>query len=416
MSKYQTQTVYLVDGTRTPFNRQLRHSPNDTSAYSKLDLGLITARALLLKQALTSTQLDDVIVTSSTSNSNDDLAQQLSQRLGCNTTMRAQTFSAGENCGLQALEYAHQQLAFEQKSLILISGIETSNAKPITLNTELSQWIREWKNSQGFTEKLKIFSKLHTRHFLKESNSKQGQDCYYQQHKETAEKIANYFSLSAEAMAEYVKLSQRRLKYAQRNKLIKNIVPLFYPDGSSLYRDEDIINTDPESLKQTIITGNPPTGIITKASVAQATEGACTLLLANQTALDKYNLTPLAKLSAPTWNSHNKAIDDLLTSSHHTASDIDFWEWDETSAAEILALEKSPDFESIDAFRSLSTVNIDGGSLALGSPNSANKLRCILQLAYILQRNNAKNGICHFNAVSGQNSALLLQNMQESDK
>jgi acetyl-CoA C-acetyltransferase len=213
-------------------------------------------------------------------------------------------------------------------------------------------------------------------------------------------------------MAEYVKLSQRRLKYAQRNKLLKNIVPLFYPNGSSLHRDDDIINADPESLQQTIITGNPPTGIITKASVSQATDGACLLLLANQEVIDQYDLSPLAILSEPNWDNDN-AIKRLLSANQCQTSDIDYWEWDETSAAEILALEKKPQFSSIEAFQSLSNVNIDGGSLALGSPNSANKYRCILQLAAILQREQKQKGICHFSFANGQSSALLLQNNQE---
>ncbi len=411
----QSQMIYLVDGARTPFNRQIKQASAKKYAYSKLDLGLITSHAVLLKQALSATHLDDVIVASQASNNNNDFAQQLSQRLQCHPDLRSHTFTVGENCGLQALEYAYQQLTLTPKSLILISGIETSKTPSISFNPELSQWISDWKNSQGLNKKLKLLNTLHTRHFRKKSSNTQEKKHYYSLHKELAEKTANYYSLSTEAMAEYVKLSQRRLKYAQRNKLIKNIVPLFYPDGTSMHRDEDIINTDPESLKQTIITGNPPTGIISNASVTQSTEGACTLLLATQEALDKHNLTPLAQLSAPSWSSDN-AIEILFNTHNLSANEIDYWEWDEISAAEILSLEKKPEFKEVEAFQSLDTVNIDGGSLALGSPNSANKLRCILQLAHILQRTQTHNGICHFGSATDQSSALLLQNIQERGK
>jgi acetyl-CoA acetyltransferase len=130
--------------------------------------------------------------------------------------------------------------------------------------------------------------------------------------------------------------------------------------------------------------------------------------------VDQYNLTPLAALSQPNLANNDNAIQSLLTTNGLQADDIDYWEWDETSAAEVLALEKKPQFNSIEAFQSLSNVNSDGGSLALGSPNSANKLRCILQLGAILQRNNAEKGICHFRFANGQSSALLLQNSQEN--
>ena len=410
------KAVYLVDGSRTPFGRQIRHTPKNIAAYNKLDLAFTTARALLLKQALSPELLDDIIIASQATNNNDNFARQLSKRLQCNPHITPQTFTAGENHGIQALTYAHQQITFGQKSLILISGVETIEPPPIALNTELSQWIRDWKNSRGFKQKIKTFNKLHTKHFHKNDANQYIKNQYYELHKSIAEKTAYYFSLSTESMTEYVKLSQRRLKYAQRNKLIKGIVPIFYPDGSSLYRDEDILSSNPESLQQMILTGNPPTGIINTASVTQKTEGACSLLLANQEALDKFNLTPLALLSTPSRGKNDKAIKALLTQQNYQADEIDYWEWDETSAAEVLALEQKPLFKSTEAFHTLNTVNIDGGSLSLGAPNSANKLRCILQLAHILKRNHALTGICHFSSANSQNSALLLHNAEENIK
>ena len=173
---------------------------------------MITSRAVLLKQALSATHLDDVIVASQASNNNDNFAQQLSQRLQCHPDLRPHTFTVGENCSVQALEYAHQQLTLTPKSLILISGIETSKTPSISFNPELSQWISDWKNSQGLNKKLKVLNTLHTRHFRRESSNTQEKNHYYSLYKELAEKTANYYSLSTEAMAEYVKLSQRRLK------------------------------------------------------------------------------------------------------------------------------------------------------------------------------------------------------------
>lgn len=407
MDKHPPQTVYLVDGARTPFSHQLRQDSKTTPPYSKLDLAVSTSQALFLKQPFTASQLDDIVIASSTANATIDLAQQLAQRLQCQSRLIPHTFTAGENCGIQALQYAHQQIAFQQKSLILLGGVEMTTAKPITLNRALSGWIRDWQAAKGLTNKLKILNQLHTQHFHK-NNSNNHSANHYHLHKEKAEQAANYLSISAEAMAEYVKLSQRRLKYAQRNKLLKNIIPVFYANGSSLHRDEDIINADPESLQQTIMTGNPPTGIITKASVSQATDGACLLLLANQEMVDKYNLSTLATLSEPNWDNKDNALESLLSANNCQASEIDYWEWDEASAAEVLALEKKPQFASIEAFQSLSNVNIDGGSLALGNPNTANKFRCILQLASILQREKAQKGICHFSFANGQSSALLL--------
>ncbi len=417
MTKVDSQAVYLIDGARTPFSHHLRQMSvsDNLQPYSKLDLGLLTAQSLLLNKAFNALQLDDVVVASSTSHHNADLAQQLAQRLQCKPSLIPHTFSAGESCAIQALQYAHQQISFQQKSLILIAGIETAISKPIALNHSLSQWIRDWQNAKGLMSKLKVVNKLHARHFYTKTANKDSKNPAYL-YQDMAEKTASYFSISVAAMAEYIKLSHRRLKYAQRNKLLKNITPVFYPDGSSLYRDEDILDTDPEALAQTILTGRPATGIITKASITQPTDGACVLLLANQEMVDQYNLTPLAQLSEPNLSNKDNVVEQVLNTNNIPANDIDYWEWDEISAAEVLSLEKKPQFETIEAFQSLSHVNVDGGSLALGNPNSANKFRCILQLASILQRNNANNGICHFSLANGQSSALLLQTNREDKK
>ncbi|MCK5901850.1 MAG: hypothetical protein KAG28_01765 [Cocleimonas sp.] len=413
MAKFHPQKVYLIDGARTPFGQHLRQSTNSTRSYSKLDLGLLAAKNLLLKQPFSAVQLDDVVIASSTPSDNNDLAQHLSKRLHCKNTLNAHTFSSGENCGLQAFEYAHQQIAFQQKALILIGGIEVFESKAVALTPELSQWVRKWQSTSGLFKKLGTLSTLYNPHVIHHTDSNQQQRL---QQREIAEKIASHFSLSTEAMSEYVKLSQRRLKYAQRNSFIKNVVPLFYPDGTSLHRDEDIIHSE-DQLKQPLKTGIPPTGVITKTSMTQATDGACVLLLANQATLDQYQLTPLAELSAPVWSNNDRAVETLLKDKQPEASEINYWEWDETSAAEILALEKKPQLDTIEAFQTLNTVNIDGGSLALGRPNTANNLRCILQLASILQRHQAPYGVCHFGFSSRQQSALLLRarpNQQET--
>jgi acetyl-CoA acetyltransferase len=128
VDKHQPQTVYLVDGARTPFSHHLRQGSKTTPPYSKLDLAVSTAQTLFLNQPFTALQLDDIVIASSTENTTRNLAQQVAQRLQCDSSLIPNTFTAGENCGIQALRYAHQQIAFQQKSLILLGGIETSTA------------------------------------------------------------------------------------------------------------------------------------------------------------------------------------------------------------------------------------------------------------------------------------------------
>ena len=403
------QTVYLVDGARTPFSRQLRRNSLGETVYSPQDLLHITSRALLSRYSIRPTDIDDVVMASSHEIDCTHLAEVAAQRLHCHTSLSPQTFLANEHAGLQALSYAYQAIATQGKSLVLLGGVEAINAPVVSASDELSEWLQAWKSAAGIAEKTKVFNKLHTRCFHQRAKSLNSTDALFAQQQSQAEAIASEFMVSLEAQAEYVNLSQRRLKYAQRNNTLCNIAAVYYPDGSSCSTDENLITLDPESLKQAIQTNPHATGLITHSSVAQATEGACCLLLASQEFVNKYKLTPLAKLSAPVSSTTNQAVESSLNNSDLTVADIDYWEWEETSAAEVLAIKQKPLFQSLNSF---DHVNLDGGSLALGRPYAAGQLRTLLQLSHTLNRNKGKYGLCHFGFLNKKSSAVLLESVE----
>lgn len=403
------QPVYLVDGTRTPFSRQLRRDSTGNTVYSPQDLIHATARTLLSRHSLKPTHIDDVVMASSHSLDSANLATIAAQRLRCTSAIAPQTLLGSEYAGIQALSYAYQAIASQGKSLVLLGGVESISAPVISMSDELSEWLQAWKSASGPAAKTKVFNTLHTRYFSQRANSVTTAESLFAQHQSQAEAVASQYMISLDAQAEYVNLSQRRLKYAQRNNTLCHIAPVYYADGSSCSTDENLITLDPESLKQAIQTNPDAAGLITHSSVAQPTEGACCLLLASQAFVEQHNLTPLAQLLAPTSNPHQQAIESTLDNNQLTATDIDYWELDETSAAEILALKQQPFFQSLNSY---DRINLDGGSLALGNPNAANQLRHVLQLSHTLKRNNGRYGVCHFDFVGQQNSAVLLHNTE----
>ncbi|PWQ95533.1 hypothetical protein [Leucothrix arctica] len=401
------QPVYLVDGTRTPFDRRLRRDSSGGNAYTAQDLLHIAARDLLSRQPFDSTKIDNVIMASSQTLDCSSLAEDAARRLRCTNALTPQTFSGNEGVGIQALSYAYQAITSQGKSLVLLGGVEVVNAPLISASDELSEWFQVWKNASSISAKTKVFNTLHTSYFRQRAMPSDTPNERYTRHQSQAEAAANQSQISLDAQAEYVNLSQRRLKYAQRNNTLCNIVPVYYLDGSSRSSDENVITLDPESLKQALQTNPEATGLVTQNSVAQATEGACCLLLASQAFIDEYNITPLAQLFSPNTSACTDAIEASLNKHDLTSEEIDYWEWDEASAAEILALKQKPLFKSLSSF---DRINLDGGCLATGNPFAAGQLRNILQLSHTLQRNKGEYGVCHFGFNSQNISTILLRN------
>ena len=400
------QPVYLIDGSRTPFSCKLRRDSHGETVFTAQDLVHITARAVLSRQPITAHDIDDVIMASSNEIDCTQLAECAAQRLQCKPESDTHTFIGSEKVGIQALSCAYQAIATQDKSLVLLGAVESVNAPIISMSDELSEWLQAWKGAAGATEKTKVFNTLHTRYFRQRAQAINEPEQLFTRHLKLAESVASQHSISLEAQAEYVNLSQRRLKYAQRNKTLCSIAPVYYPDGTSRSSDENLITLDPETLKHAFQTSPAAIGLITLSSVAQATEGACCLLLASKDFVEQHKLVPLAELSAPMSSAKKQSVETLLESYELTSEDVDYWEWDETSAAEVLALKQKLIYQVLNSF---DCVNLDGGALALGSPSAASNLRNILQLSHRLKQNSGHYGICHFDFFEAKDSAILVK-------
>lgn len=414
------KTVYLVDGSRTPFLIQSEYqSAPHHSCYSAQELAVIAIRHLLLRQPFNTAALDKVIIGSSNYKTGVDLAQHIAQRLGATAGFSQSQY--GTLAGLQALEYGHLQIALNQQQLVLVAATDVLPAQPARWNKAMYNWLDDYSQTSSWSKKFKAITRSHPyqpRHYLSTPTQRTNITRY-------AEKKALIYRLQKAQMSEYVQLSQRRLQYAQRNNLIASLAPLFYEDGRWIHRDQGILDFSvPPTATRDSCGKNDNMDILTANSLASATEGASALLLASRKAVKRYQLPVLAKLSTPQWTHSpdnknmlkdppNTAIEHALKKHQLSVDDIDYWEWNETTAVEVLAAQQH--YRHTPPVATLSHVNVDGGALALGAPATANSLRMILQLSYILRRNAARYGIVSSTEPGGKAFALLLQHEQEAE-
>lgn len=421
--RLSTHSVYLVDGIRTPFLIK----PTRPVSYSPLDLSVISSRTLLLRQPFMAQDIDAVIIGSSLTQPTD-LAFKLKQRLmpqsssqpgstNATSSQQATLSLSGELSGFEALEYACQQIALNQKQLVLTGGVDMLEITPPSTLPHLQTAPALASLSQKLLDKSQRLGDLAAKYSPKEPAV---EACSIL--RKTAEKKAVTLDLSSQALTDYIQLSQRRLQYAQRNNLLASVMPVFYPDGQVIYRDQGISYNDAAQYDTANNAASHETRLPHNA-IAPPAEGASFLLLASKTCVQRHQLPVIAELSFTNWAcganaSHqktvNQAVKELLNHAKLTLKDIDYWEINEHSAVDILAAQQS--CKHIETLATLNQVNLDGGVLTLGNPPAANAMRLVLQLAHTLKRQQASKGVVTSTFPDGRAFALLIKSSQPGEK
>jgi acetyl-CoA acetyltransferase family protein len=234
---------------------------------------------------------------------------------------------------------------------------------------------------------------------------------------ETAENVATEFQVSREDQDRFAAESQRRAAAAQANgRLAAEIVPVTIPqrkgDPVIVERDEHPRETTAEKLGQLKPIVRPD-GSITAGNASGVNDGAAALIVASEAAVDKYGLTPRARVLGGAVAGVEPRImgigpapasEKLMHRLGLTIGDIDVVELNEAFAAQGLAVMRMlglPD----DAPH----VNPNGGAIALGHPLGMSGARLALTATEELQRSGGKLALCTMCIGVGQGIALILE-------
>jgi acetyl-CoA C-acetyltransferase len=167
---------------------------------------------------------------------------------------------------------------------------------------------------------------------------------------------------------------------------------------------------------------------VTPGNSSQITDGAAWLILANEDALKKHNLTPIGRIVDSQWAGLDPAqmglgpvhaATPILQRNKLGLNDLDYWEINEAFAAQVLGclaawkdekyckeqLGLSGSLGSLDE----SKLNVDGGAIALGHPVGASGARIVLHLLKTLKRSNKKKGMASICIGGGLGGAMLVE-------
>lgn len=232
----------------------------------------------------------------------------------------------------------------------------------------------------------------------------------------TAENLAEHYHISRQDQDSFALWSQQKAAQAQKDgRLAAEITPITIPRRK---QDPLVVDTDehprPDTTMAALEKLRPiyQDGTITAGNASGINDGAAAMLIASEAAVQKYGLTPIAKIEgmatagvAPTHMGIGPvpATKKLLARLNLSLDDIDVIELNEAFAAQVLACSRELGLDDRDP-----RLNPKGGSIALGHPLGASGARILISAVHELQRTNKIRALCTMCIGVGQGIALVV--------
>ncbi|MEJ2492556.1 MAG: acetyl-CoA C-acetyltransferase [Desulfuromonadales bacterium] len=421
--------VYIIDGARTPFLK-VRGKPGP---FTPVDLAVLCGRPLLLRQDVPMAAFDQVILGCVNVLANEmNPARIAALRLGMGETMRAFTVQINCGSGMQSIDTGWRLIREGARDLVLAGGTESLSHAPLQLKPDAVEWLAGMRTADSLMERAQQLIELRADYFKPELALRSGLNdpVVGLSMGETAEVLAHLFGVTREEADQYAVISHKRLARAQEEGFLsEEVVPIISSDGQ-LFEHDDGVRPDSsiEALAKLEPVFERPFGQVTAGNSSQVTDGASWVILASETAVEKYRLTPKAVIVDSAWSALDPAImgltpvlamTELLQRHDLNREDIALWELNEAFAAQVLSCLRALadddfchrflDLEQAPGAIDQATLNVDGGAISVGHPVGTSGNRIVLHLVNAMAREKAKRGIASECIGGGQAGAMLLE-------
>ncbi len=224
---------------------------------------------------------------------------------------------------------------------------------------------------------------------------------------ETAENLAKKYSISRVEQEKFaVSSHQKAAKAREAGNFKDEIVPINGVTEDGTIRPE----TTAEGLAGLKLAFDE-NGTVTAGTASPLTDGAAAVLVCSEEYADKHKLPKLARIKSvgvAGCGAEIMGIGPVPSSQKALAraglkiSDIDIVELNEAFAAQGMSVIKELGINE-------STLNLDGGAIAMGHPLGASGARIVGKLASLLKREKKKYGLATMCIGGGQGTAIVLE-------
>lgn len=327
---------------------------------------------------------------------------------GLPETVPANTINRLCGSGLDAVGTAFRAIASGEMDLVLAGGVESMTRAPFVMGKP--------EKAYGRSQTLQDTT-MGWRFINKKLDAMYGTEAMPQ----TAENLAKQYDISREDQDSFALWSQQKAAAAQDNgQLAAEITPITIERRN---KDALIVDTDehprPDSTIEALEKLRPiyKDGTVTAGNASGINDGAAAMLIASAAAVEKYGLTPVAKIEGMATAGvlpeimgigPVPATQKLLKKLNLTLDDMDIIELNEAFAAQVLACSRALGLDDRDP-----RINPRGGSIALGHPLGASGARILISAVHELQRTDAQRALCTMCIGVGQGIALIVSRVGE---
>ena len=396
--------VFICDAVRTPIGRY----GGALAAVRADDLAAIPIAALLRRQAtLDPAAVEDVYLgcANQAGEDNRNVARMAALLAGLPVAVPGATVNRLCGSGLDAVAIAARTIRTGEAQLMIAGGVESMSRAPFVIP----------KADSAFSRHAEIFDTTIGWRFVNPRlRERYGVDSM----PETGENVAAQFNISRADQDRFALRSQQRAAAAAaRGFYASELVPVEIPQRKGqprvVARDEQ---PRPETTLEQLAALPTPfraNGTVTAGNASGVNDGACALLIAAESAAQRWGLTPRARIVAAATAGVEPRIMGMgpvpatrkvLELARLKLSQLEVIELNEAFAAQALAVLRElglPD----DAAH----VNPNGGAIALGHPLGMSGARLATTATWQLHASGGRYALCTMCIGVGQGIALVLE-------
>ena len=386
--------VVIVSAARTPVGSFL----GALSSLSASKLGEVAVKAALERAGVAPADVDEVILGQVLqAGAGQGPARQAS--IGAGLPVETPAWSLNQLCGsgLRAVALAYQQIREGDAKIVVAGGQESMSQAP-------------------HAQQLRAGQKMGDLAFVDTMIKAGLTDAFHGYHMgQTAENIANKWSIDRAAQDAFAVASQNKAEAAQKaGKFVDEIAPVTIATRKGdvvVDQDEYIRHGASIEAMEKLRPAFVKDGSVTAANASGLNDGAAALVLMSADEAKARGLEPLARIAS--WATAGvdpsimgtgpiPASKKALEKAGWTVADLDLIESNEAFAAQSLCVVKELGLDP-------AKVNVNGGAIAIGHPIGASGARILTTLLHEMKRSGAKKGLATLCIGGGMGVALCVE-------
>ncbi|EBJ1026342.1 acetyl-CoA C-acetyltransferase [Salmonella enterica] len=396
--------VYIVSACRTPVGSFL----GALKSVSAVELATLTVKKNLEKATMQPEWVDEVICgTVLSAGQGMGPARQVALKAGIPAEKIAYTLNMICGSGMKSISEGMNHILCGYSDIVIAVGMENMSQAPYLLKNDIRFGIK-YGNFQA-EDTIQTDGLVDSIYHIPMGN--------------TAESIAELYNISRAEQDEYAFNSHSKaLAATKAGSFASEIIPVPVKTrwGTHFVTDDEHIRHDIslprlEKLKPAF----KPGGTVTPGNSSGINDGASSVIIASEDAVNKYNLKPVAEILSYGEGGIDpkvmglgpvSAIQNALCRSNCSLNNIELFEINEAFAAQIIGVVKTLSLEhNVPEIEIFNKLNINGGAIALGHPLGCSGNRIVVSLIHSMHRENKETGLASLCIGGGMGIALILK-------